>query len=60
VKLVSDCNKTEIAMPPTLANRTAAAMGLLAVVLGAFGAHGLKDLLAQNGTAFIARGKIVA
>ena len=28
-------------------------MGLLAVALGAFGAHGLKDLLAQNGTAAI-------
>jgi len=26
-------------------------MGLLAVALGAFGAHGLKELLAQNGTA---------
>jgi uncharacterized membrane protein YgdD (TMEM256/DUF423 family) len=33
--------------------RVAAAMGLLAVALGAFGAHGLKDLLAQNGTAAI-------
>ena len=28
-------------------------MGLLAVALGAFGAHGLKELLAQNGTAAI-------
>ena len=28
-------------------------MGLLAVALGAFGAHGLKDLLLQNGTAAI-------
>ena len=37
-------------MSSTLATRIAAAMGLLAVVLGAFGAHGLKDLLAQNGT----------
>lgn len=35
------------------ATRIAAAFGLLAVVLGAFGAHGLKDLLAQNGTAAI-------
>ncbi len=31
----------------------AAAFGFLAVLLGAFGAHGLKDLLAQNGTAAI-------
>ena len=30
--------------------RIAAAFGLLAVVLGAFGAHGLKDILGQNGT----------
>ena len=40
-------------MNSTLATRIAAAIGLLAVVLGAFGAHGLKDLLAQNGTAVI-------
>ena len=33
--------------------RTAAAVGFLAVLLGAFGAHGLKELLAQNGTATI-------
>jgi uncharacterized membrane protein YgdD (TMEM256/DUF423 family) len=33
--------------------RVASVMGLLAVALGAFGAHGLKDLLAQNGTAAI-------
>jgi len=33
--------------------RIAAAMGFLAVALGAFGAHGLKDLLAQNGTTAI-------
>ena len=33
--------------------RVAAAFGFLAVLLGAFGAHGLKDLLAQNGTAAI-------
>ena len=38
-------------MTPTLATRIAAAMGLLAVLLGAFGARGLKDLLVQNGTA---------
>ena len=40
-------------MNATLAARIAAAIGLLAVVLGAFGAHGLKELLAQNGTAAI-------
>ena len=40
-------------MTSTVASRVAAASGLLAVVLGAFGAHGLKDLLAQNGTATI-------
>jgi uncharacterized membrane protein YgdD (TMEM256/DUF423 family) len=40
-------------MSSTPATRIAAAMGLLAVALGAFGAHGLKDLLAQNGTAAI-------
>ena len=40
-------------MTSTLATRIAAATGLLAVALGAFGAHGLKDLLAQKGTAAI-------
>ena len=40
-------------MNSQLATRIAAAMGMLAVVLGAFGAHGLKDLLAQNNTAAI-------
>jgi len=40
-------------MTPTLASRLSALMGLLAVALGAFGAHGLKTLLAQNGTAAI-------
>lgn len=30
--------------------RTAAALGFLAVALGAFGAHGLKPVLEQNGT----------
>jgi uncharacterized membrane protein YgdD (TMEM256/DUF423 family) len=40
-------------MNSTLATRIAAVMGLLAVALGAFGAHGLKDLLAQNDTAAI-------
>jgi uncharacterized membrane protein YgdD (TMEM256/DUF423 family) len=33
--------------------RTAAGLGLLAVALGAFGAHALKDLLARNETAAI-------
>jgi len=36
-------------MNSTLATRIAAAGGFLAVVLGAFGAHGLKALLAGNG-----------
>ena len=40
-------------MNSATATRIAAAAGLLAVALGAFGAHGLKDLLAQNGTAAI-------
>jgi uncharacterized membrane protein YgdD (TMEM256/DUF423 family) len=40
-------------MTSTLATRIAAAMGFLAVVLGAFGAHALKDLLGRNGTAAI-------
>jgi uncharacterized membrane protein YgdD (TMEM256/DUF423 family) len=40
-------------MTSTLATRIAAATGLLAVALGAFGAHGLKELLAQNGTTAI-------
>jgi uncharacterized membrane protein YgdD (TMEM256/DUF423 family) len=40
-------------MNATTATRIAAATGLLAVALGAFGAHGLKELLAQNGTAAI-------
>ena len=31
----------------------AAAIGFCTVLLGAFGAHGLKDVLAQNGTAAI-------
>ena len=35
------------------ATRTAAVAGALAVTLGAFGAHGLKELLTQNGTAAI-------
>lgn len=40
-------------MTQSTAWRAAAALGFLAVALGAFGAHGLKDLLAQNGTATI-------
>lgn len=41
--------KVEWFAPATLA----AATGFCAVLLGAFGAHGLKDRLAQNGTAAI-------
>ncbi len=37
-------------MTNTLATRVAAAMGFLAVALGAFGAHGLKQVLEQNQT----------
>jgi uncharacterized membrane protein YgdD (TMEM256/DUF423 family) len=37
-------------MNQTPASCIAAVMGFLAVALGAFGAHGLKDLLVQNGT----------
>jgi len=40
-------------MNSATATRLAAMTGLLAVALGAFGAHGLKDLLARNGTAAI-------
>jgi len=40
-------------MTNTTATRVAAASGALAVTLGAFGAHGLKELLAQNGTTAI-------
>jgi uncharacterized membrane protein YgdD (TMEM256/DUF423 family) len=40
-------------MKASTASRIAAIMGLLAVALGAFGAHGLKDLLGRNGTADI-------
>ena len=40
-------------MNSTPATRIAAAAGLLAVVFGAFGAHGLKNLLAQKGTAAV-------
>ena len=37
-------------MTNTSALRVAAVMGFLAVGLGAFGAHGLKDILANQGT----------
>ena len=40
-------------MNSALATRIAAGMGFFAVALGAFGAHGLKVMLAQNGTAAI-------
>ncbi len=37
-------------MRPTLAFRISAAVGFLAVALGAFGAHGLKEVLARHDT----------
>jgi uncharacterized membrane protein YgdD (TMEM256/DUF423 family) len=40
-------------MTGNTATRIAASGGFLAVVLGAFGAHGLKHLLAENGTTAI-------
>jgi uncharacterized membrane protein YgdD (TMEM256/DUF423 family) len=40
-------------MNSTTATRIAAALGFLAVALGAFGAHGLKATLETNGTAAI-------
>ena len=40
-------------MTNSTAVRIAAALGFLAVALGAFGAHGLKDLLLRNGTTTI-------
>ena len=40
-------------MTNTLAARLAAILGFLAVALGAFGAHGLKDTLAQHATTAI-------
>ena len=40
-------------MTNTTAIRVAAMSGALAVTLGAFGAHGLKEWLAQNGTGAI-------
>jgi uncharacterized membrane protein YgdD (TMEM256/DUF423 family) len=45
--------KKSDAMNASLALRLTAALGFLAVALGAFGAHGLKDLLARNDTADI-------
>jgi uncharacterized membrane protein YgdD (TMEM256/DUF423 family) len=41
------------AVTNSTALRISAVMGFLAVGLGAFGAHGLKELLTQNGTASI-------
>jgi uncharacterized membrane protein YgdD (TMEM256/DUF423 family) len=40
-------------MTNSTALRIAAVLGFLTVALGAFGAHGLKDLLARNDTAAI-------
>lgn len=40
-------------MASTSSVRISAGMGFLGVALGAFGAHGLKSLLAHNGTASI-------
>lgn len=40
-------------MTNSRASRISALMGFLAVGLGAFGAHGLKDILTQNGTVTI-------
>ncbi len=40
-------------MKTMMAYRFSAVMGFLAVCLGAFGAHSLKDLLAANGTASV-------
>jgi uncharacterized membrane protein YgdD (TMEM256/DUF423 family) len=40
-------------MSNSFALRVAAIFGFLAVALGAFGAHGLKDLLVEHGTAAI-------
>jgi len=40
-------------MTDVLRTRIAAGAGLLAVALGAFGAHGLRDILVQNGTTAI-------
>ena len=37
-------------MTSASATRIAAALGFLAVVLGAFGAHGLKEILTRNAT----------
>jgi uncharacterized membrane protein YgdD (TMEM256/DUF423 family) len=45
------CASLVLVMTNTAACRTAATTGFLAVALGAFGAHGLRTLLTQNGTA---------
>jgi uncharacterized membrane protein YgdD (TMEM256/DUF423 family) len=45
--------KREKGMNDMTALRIAALLGALAVALGAFGAHGLKDLLARNETAAV-------
>ena len=42
-----------MAMSNSTGLRIAALLGFLAVALGAFGAHGLKNVLNQNGTAAI-------
>ena len=40
-------------MTKVLALRSAAFLGFVAVGLAAFGAHGLKELLARNGTTIV-------
>lgn len=40
-------------MSRSVAARVAAALGFLAVALGAFGAHALRDTLARHGTAHV-------
>lgn len=40
-------------MSPVLASRIAAGLGFLAVALGAFGAHGLKEVLVEHGSTAI-------
>jgi uncharacterized membrane protein YgdD (TMEM256/DUF423 family) len=44
---------TVLTVTNSTASRISALMGFLAVGLGAFGAHGLKDLLTRNGTVAI-------
>jgi uncharacterized membrane protein YgdD (TMEM256/DUF423 family) len=43
----------EVVMNHATATRISVAAGFMAVALGAFGAHGLKDVLARNGTAAV-------